>query len=212
MVSRDNIEKLLAFLREQAQEFPEPMSRHVIQAYGSDPFYILVSCLLSLRARDTVVIDVVHELFQHIDGPQDVLDMSKQKLENIIESTGFYHQKAKTLRHVSQVLLEEYDGEVPDAYQELVDIKGIGPKTANLVVSEAFKQPAICVDTHVHRIANHLGLVDTDDVEVTQEKLENIIPKEYWREINYLFVSWGQHGCTPQQAECTCPTDILQDC
>ena len=212
MVAEEKLKELFDFLEEKAQEFPEPMSQQVVEQYGKNPFLILVSCLLSLRARDSVVIDVVKDLFKKAQTPQEIVDMPQDELEELIKSSGFYHQKAKTLKHVSQVLLDEYGGTVPDTYKNLVDIKGIGPKTANLVLSEAFDMPAICVDTHVHRIANHLGIVDTDDVDATQKQLEKNIPKKYWKKINYLFVSWGQNGCTPQQSECTCPKDIIDDC
>ncbi len=211
-ISKEKLEKLFDFLTEKAQEFPEPMSEQVAEKYDNNPFLILISCLLSLRARDSVVINVVTDLFKEAQTPQEIVDMPREDLEKLIKSSGFYHQKAKTLQHVSQVLLDEYDGEVPDDYDTLTDIKGIGAKTANLVLSEAFDKPAIAVDTHVHRIANHLGLVDTEDVDETQEQLEEIIPKTYWKDINHLFVAWGQNGCTPQQSECTCPTEIIEDC
>jgi len=211
MISEEKIEKLFDFFEEKAQDFPEPMSQQVIEEYGQDPFLILVSCLLSLRARDSVVVDVVHDLFEHAKTPQAIVDMPKEKLEELIKSSGFFHQKAKTLKHISQVLLDTYDGEVPDDYDKLVDMKGVGAKTANLVLSEAFDKPAIAVDTHVHRIANHLGIVDTDDVDETQKQLEKKIPKTYWKDVNHYFVEWGQNGCTPRQKECTCPQDIISD-
>jgi len=214
MISENKIQQLFDFFREkaEAQGFPEPMSHQIISEYGQDPYLILVSCLLSLRARDSVIIDVVHDLFKEVTTPREMVDMSQEKLEDIIRSSGFYHQKAKTLKHVSQVVIDEYDGEVPDSYNALTDIKGIGAKTANLLLSVAFDKPAIAVDTHVHRIANHLGIVDTDDVDATQQQLEDTIPTQYWSDINYYFVLWGQNGCTPQQSECTCPTDIIEDC
>ena len=211
-LSEKKIRHLFSFLREKTDDVPDPMVTLIIQDYGRDPFLILISCLLSLRARDVVTYDICKKLFSEVANPEEMLAFPIKKLEKIIKSIGFYHRKARTLHSVSKVLLERFDGTVPSNYSDLVSIKGIGPKTANLVLSEAFGQPAICVDTHVHRIANHLGLVNTDDTDETEEKLKKMIPKELWSDTNYLFVKWGQNICTPQRKKCVCPRHIIEDC
>jgi endonuclease-3 len=148
-------------------------------------------------------------LFKRAQTPKELLAIPLHELEEIIRSSGFYHQKTRTLRSVSQALLDRFDGVVPDTRNELESIKGIGPKTANLVLSEAFDIPAICVDTHVHRIANHLGLVHTETPEETEKALKEIIPKNLWLQVNELFVKWGQNICTPYDNSCECPRNMV---
>ena len=125
-------------------------------------------------------------------------------LEKIIKPIGFYHHKAMVLKHVSKELLERFDGTVPQTESELLSIKYVGRKTANLLLSMAFDIPAICVDTHVHRIANHLGLVHTKTPEETEIGLKKIIPQSWWCKLNYMFVVWGQNICKPTTKKCHC--------
>ena len=127
---------------------------------------------------------------------------SDKKLEKIIFRTGFYHNKARTLKHVSSVLISEFHGSVPDTLEQLLSIRGIGRKTANLVLIKAFDKPGICVDTHVHRISNRLGLVNTKNADSTELQLRRTLPKIYWKEINDLMVKYGQNICRPTNPKC----------
>ena len=182
----------------------------IIQKYGKKPFLILISCLLSLRTKDTISLPVSLALFEHAQTPQELLNISIDKLENIIYKTGFFRQKAQTLHMVARQLLDQFDGIVPQIEDELLLLKGVGRKTANLVLGEAFGIPALCVDTHVHRISNRLGLVNSKTVEQTEQQLQKVLPKQFWIEWNRLLVMWGQNICLPINPRCrVCPNSIF---
>lgn len=175
------------------RDVPAPLSVAVVSAYGKDSFLILMSCLLSLRAKDTKTIDVVRTLFSVARTPQEFNALSHKELEKIIYSIGFYKQKARTIKSVTAQLLRDFGGKVPRTKEELLSIKGIGQKTANLVLSTAFDIPAICVDVHVHRLSNLLGLVHTKTPEETEQALEKVLPKSYWIRTNEVLVKLGQN-------------------
>ncbi len=185
--------KIIKLLKEKTKGMPEPMSQVLVSEYGHDPFIILMSCLLSLRARDVQTLPVSRELFKIARTPEEILAIPDKKLEKILFPLGFYHRKAKILKEVSRELIDRFGGKVPDNMEDLLSIKGIGRKTANLVLSQSFGIPAICVDTHVHRLANLFGLVHTKTPDQTEQELMKIVPKRYWSEINRLFVMWGQN-------------------
>lgn len=172
----------------------------------ADPFKILISCLLSLRSRDETTERISNELFQIADSPQKLSNIPIKKLEGIIYSTGHYHKKALTLKHVSEELLNRFEGLVPDNKEELLSIKGIGPKTANIVLNFAFNQEYIPVDVHVHVTANRLGWVKTKTAEKSEQELIKILPKKYWFEINGIFVLFGRTICITTSPWCSrCP-------
>ncbi len=203
---------IVKILRENSSSFSLPLINAVIEEYGKDSYLILVACLLSLRARDSTTIHVVRNLFIYVKSPLEMVNFPLEHLEKIIFKAVYYKQKALTLKFVSTQLLEKHGGEVPSSYQELTDIKGIGPKTAQLVLGTAFDVPAVCVDTHVHRISNRLGLVHTKTVEETQKALEQLLPKKLWTEWNFLLVMWGQNICLPLYPKCSaCPLFSLCD-
>ena len=156
-----------------------------------------------MRARDATTIHVCRELFSRVKTPQELLALPLSELKRIIFKTGFYQNKAQVLREVSHVILERFNGKVPATYDQLISIKGIGPKTANLVLGMAFDVPSICVDTHVHRISNRLGLITTKTVEQTEQELKKILPKKDWVVWNKLLVVWGQNVCTPLSPKCS---------
>jgi endonuclease III len=170
-----------------------PAADLIARKYQADPFMLLISCLLSLRARDSASLPASLALFDRAKTPKDILAIPRSELENIIYSVGFYRQKAKQIHSVCRELLERFGGKVPQTEHELLSIKGVGRKTANLVLGLAFGKPAICVDTHVHRLSNALGLVDTKTPEQTEKALQLILPKENWIEFNKLLVMWGQN-------------------
>lgn len=192
-----NIEKLVEQLRTVTANCQKPLITQLINEFGNNPFVVLVGCLLSLRSRDTATIYVARELFGRSTTPETLLKISVGDLEALIRPIGFYRNKAATLRHVAQELLARFDGNVPKSEEALLSIKGIGRKTANLVLGRAFGIPAICVDVHVHRLSNWLGVVKTADVLATEYELKKVLPKRLWIEWNELLVTVGQQGLEP---------------
>ncbi len=173
-----------------------------------DAFKILISCLLSLRTQDKNTEIASGRLFAVATTPKEILSLSDKKLEDLIFSSGHYRKKARTLKHVSKVILEEFNGRVPEKKEELMSIKGIGPKTANIVLAFAFGKDALPIDTHCHRIPNRLGLVKTKTPEQTEKELEKILPREYWRDFNAIFVQFGKDICVPISPKCSiCPIE-----
>ncbi|MBY0109827.1 MAG: endonuclease III [Candidatus Babeliaceae bacterium] len=181
---------------------PEPMSLMLVQDFGRDPYLILIACLLSLRSRDVVTYHVCKDLFRRVKTPEQMLKIPQKDLEVIIHKIGFFRRKATILKEVSQQLIDQFNGKVPKTLEKLLSIKGIGRKTANLVLAEAFDQPAICVDVHVHRLSNQLYLVHTNKPDETEFELQKIFPPHQWREINRLFVMLGQNSCQPMAQNC----------
>lgn len=175
-----------------------------------DPFKLLISCLLSLRARDEVTEKISEELFKIADTPKKIIDIDRRLLEKIIFSSGHYKKKAEVLKSVSKEIIERFRGKVPDNKEELLSIKGIGPKTANIVLSFAYKKQYLPIDTHCHRVSNRLGWVNTKTPLQTEETLEKILPKKYWEEFNGIFVQFGRKVCVPISPLCsTCPVNHL---
>jgi len=172
----------------------------------SDPFLVLIGTLLSLRTKDELTEKVMERLTQRAKTPQALLNIPEKKLQKLIYPIGFYRNKSRTLRDVSGIIIEKYGGHVPDSIDELLTIKGVGRKTANLVITEGFGKPGICVDTHVHRISNRLGIVSTKNPHETEESLREILPKRYWIMYNTLLVTFGKRICKPISPLCnTCP-------
>ena len=171
-----------------------------------DAFKILISCLLSLRTQDKNTEIVSKRLFEVADIPEQIAELSTSRLEKLIFSSGHYRKKARTLKHVSKVLIDEFGSEVPDDKEKLLSIKGIGPKTANIVLAFAFGKDVLPIDTHCHRIPNRLGWVKTKTPEKTEKELEKVLPKKYWNEFNGMFVQFGKEICQPISPWCSkCP-------
>ena len=197
---------IIKILRIATKDMVAPAATTITKQYGRNPFLILISCILSLRTRDTVSLPASQRLFEHAQTPQTLLLLSPSTIEKLIYPTGFYRHKAKEILAICTILLEKYKGKVPNTHEELIALPGVGPKTANLVLAEGFGIPAICVDTHVHRISNRLGLVKSKTVEQTEEQLKLVLPKHYWSEYNKLMVMWGQNICVPISPKCSiCP-------
>ena len=177
----------------------------------TSPFRTLIATLLSQRARDDQTIPVAEALFKVADTPQAVLALSRARLEKILRPSGKYRQNARRIQDISKILIADHDGKVPANEEQLLALPGVGRKTANIVLSRAFKKDAIAVDTHVHRITNRLGWVKTQTPEETEKALQKIIPKRYWRIVNRVFVRHGQEICAPQSPFCSkCP--LFQYC
>ncbi|MEM4152633.1 MAG: endonuclease III [Candidatus Pacearchaeota archaeon] len=200
-----NIDKVMNILARYFN-YSEKTTLNRMRCQKEDPFKILISCLLSLRTQDKNTEKVSKQLFAVAVTPEAIANMPLKKLEKLIYSSGHYKKKARTLKYVSKVLLEKYKGKVPNNKQELLSIKGIGPKTANIVLSFAFCQNVLPIDTHCHRIPNRLGWVKTKTPEQTEKALESILPKRYWREFNAIFVLFGKTICKPISPLCSkCP-------
>ena len=173
-----------------------------------NPFKILISTILSARTKDANTREATKRLFSQYRTPQEIANAPVSKLEDLIYAAGFYRVKARRIKEVSQIIHNEYHGDVPDKKENLLSLPGVGSKTANCVLVYAFKKPAIPVDTHVHRISNRLKWVSTKTPEKTEKKLEEILPKDQWIRINRLFVRFGQEICLPTNPRCEiCPLD-----
>lgn len=172
-------------------------------ASSRDPFRVLISCLLSLRTKDEVTRKASARLFRRADTPATMRRLRERTIERLIYPVGFYRTKARVIRGVCRTLIERYGGRVPDDLDELLTLKGVGRKTANLVVSAAYGKPGICVDTHVHRISNRLGYVKTRSPEETEQALRRTLPRRYWIVFNDLLVSFGQNLCKPISPLCS---------
>ncbi len=204
MKKSERIEKVM----ENLAKYYDYEERTTLNRMRKNPnaFKILISCLLSLRTQDKNTKKASKNLFTVADTPKKILQLSNKELEKLIYSSGHYKKKARTIKHVSKVIFEKHKGKVPDKKEELLKIKGIGPKTANIVLSFAFGQPVLPIDTHCHRIPNRLGWIKTKTPEQTEKELEKILPKKYWSEFNAIFVLFGQTLCRPISPKCSqCP-------
>ncbi|MCK4544784.1 endonuclease III [candidate division WOR-3 bacterium] len=183
----------------------------LIKERTNDPYRILISTILSLRTKDNVTSIASKKLFQKARTPFQMLKLNKKEIENLIFPVGFYHRKAENILEISKTLVENYNAKVPSSIDELLKFKGVGRKTANLVVTLGFGKPGICVDTHVHRISNRFGYVKTKTPDKTEMVLRKKLPQEWWIRYNDLLVAFGQTICKPISPLCSkCP--IAQYC
>lgn len=191
------------------KQYPTLPMRDLTQGH---PWKTLVATILSQRARDDTIIPLSRKLFETVgDTPQDFLKIDIKELEKIIFQSGCYHQKAKNIQACAKILIEKYNNKMPDTIEELTAMPGVGRKTANIVLSHCFEKPAIAVDTHVHRISNLIGWINTKTPEKTEQALMKVIPQKYWTTLNDLLVRHGQEICKPQNPQChRCP--ILPYC
>ena len=177
-----------------------------------NPFAILISTLLSLRTKDEVTAAATERLFALASTPEGMLRLTAEEIQKAIYPVGFYRTKAETILRTCRELIDRFDGSVPDTLDELLTLKGVGRKTANLVVSLGFGGEGLCVDTHVHRISNRLGYVRTKHPEETEFALREKLPREYWSRVNTLLVAFGRNTCRPISPLCsTCPLTAYCD-
>jgi endonuclease-3 len=202
VVTNKNIDQVVFRLREEMKHLPDPSVTLVGKRWQS-PFLVLISCILSLRTKDQTTLPASERLFKLADTPETMLKLSAQTIEKAVYPVGFYKTKARTILGICRDIIEKFDGKVPADIDTLLTMKGVGRKTANLVMVEGFRIPAICVDTHVHRISNRLGYVETKNPEETEWKLRDILPKKHWTEYNSLLVMWGQNICKPISPLCS---------
>lgn len=174
-----------------------------IAVMNGSPFKILISTVISLRTRDKVTLEASLRLFEKASDPKKMLTLGEKEIEKLIYPAGFYRRKATQIREISRILIEKFNGEVPKNTEDLIKLPGVGRKTANLTLGLGYGIPALCVDTHVHRISNRMGWVNTKTPEKTEFSLTKILPEKYWIEINELLVIYGQTICTPQSPFCS---------
>lgn len=209
-VKTDVFIRVLARLEEERPLEKAPVIA-LMAAQGKTPFCILIAAVLSARTRDEVTAAAAKRLFARADSPRALLGLSARRIERLIYPVGFYRDKARRIRGIAKELLERCDGRVPSRIEALLEFEGVGRKTANLVLSRAFGIPAVCVDTHVHRIANRLGYVRTRTPEQTESAIRATLPRKYWSRVNTVFVAFGQTICRPANPRCDdCP--VRTDC
>ncbi len=204
-VDARNVSRVLGILRRESKKWNAPVVT-LIGEQSRDPFKTLTGCILSLRTKDEVTAVAARRLFALADTPAKLAATPEAKIAAAIYPVGFYRTKARTLREIGRLLVERFAGRVPDDIDELLTLPGVGRKTANLVVSQAYGKPGICVDTHVHRITNRWAYVRTGNPEQTEMALRAKLPARHWIEINDLLVAFGQTICHPTSPRCSiCP-------
>ncbi|MCG3175509.1 MAG: Endonuclease III [Candidatus Omnitrophica bacterium] len=196
-----HLERVLSSLRTQHHRWEPPIAG----TFATGPnaaFKVLISTVLSLRTKDTTTGPASRRLFERAQTPRQMLELSARQIEKIVYPVGFYRTKARSILEICRILIERYDGRVPDDMDRLLELPGVGRKTANLVLTVGFGKPGICVDTHVHRISNRWGIVRTRTPEETEMALRRRLPRQHWIGYNDLLVVYGQNVCLPISPKC----------
>jgi len=195
----EDIHDVVRILRKEIRQWPVPAIGHYIET----PFTVLISCILSLRTQDRTTNAASERLFAMANTPESMLGIPVGVIEKAIYPVSFYRVKARTIHAICQELISRFGGDVPSSLDELLTLPGVGRKTANIVVTLAFRKPGIAVDTHVHRISNRLGYVRTKTPEDTEMSLRKKLPRRYWIVFNDLLVVYGQNLCKPISPFCS---------
>ncbi len=196
------IHAAIRLLRREVRRWQEPVVGVVARA-SRDPFQILIACVLSLRTKDKTTAEASQRLFALASSPATMVRLPLRRIETAIYPVGFYRTKAKQIREICRRLLDVYGGSVPDEIDALLTLKGVGRKTANLVVTVGYQKPGICVDIHVHRISNRWGYIKTKTPEESEQALRRKLPGQYWVTYNDLLVPFGQNVCQPVSPWCS---------
>ncbi|MCU0610415.1 MAG: endonuclease III [Candidatus Eisenbacteria bacterium] len=208
-MNNTTITRVLATIETAVIALDDPLATE--DTTDGDPYRILISCLLSQRTKEETTLQASRRLFAAAATPLDMVALSSEQIETLIYPVGFWKTKARHILSLSSILLSRHGGMVPADMGALLQLPGVGRKTANLVLADAFGIPAICVDIHVHRIMNRLGFVHTATPEDTETSLRHRLPRELWMNVNYLLVLFGRNICTPQSPRCSlCP--VRADC
>lgn len=186
-------------LRREVRRWRVPVVGH----YAQTPYTVLIACLLSLRTQDRTTHEAARRLFARAADPRAMLRLRRETIQRLIYPVGFYRTKARRILEISRLLLDRHGGHVPSTLEDLLQLPGVGRKTANLVVTVGYGKPGICVDTHVHRITNRWGYVRTRTPEQTEMALRRKLPRRYWIDLNELLVTYGQNLCTPISPWCS---------
>ena len=198
----NDINIVIRLVKKSIQQWPVPFMERLAKN-GPDPFKILVACVLSLRTRDQTTAEASERLFALSTDPRSMTHLNVAIIEKAIVPVGFYRTKAKQIRELSKQICQEFQGAVPDTIEGLLQLPGVGRKTANLVRTVGYKKPGICVDIHVHRICNRLGYVATKTANETEGILRQKLPQKHWIRFNSLLVPFGQNQCTPISPRCS---------
>ncbi|MBT7902903.1 endonuclease III [Candidatus Woesearchaeota archaeon] len=206
-LTKKEITQIIKLISKKILQFNRPlMDQLSLEKSKRDPYKVLISCLLSLRTKDEITEKATAKLFLKIKKPKDLVKLNLSQIEKIIYPVGFYKTKSQRIKNISQELIDNYDSIVPDSLTELLNFKGVGRKTANIVLSHGYDIAAFAVDTHCHRIPNRIGLVNTNVPEETETELIKIIPKSKWIEFGSALVTFGQNICKPIGPKCDlCP-------
>ena len=204
-----HFDEIFSALKKELRKYNQPVVSRSKQENKDTPFVTLVSCLLSLRTKDKVTEQASRRLLIKYNTPEKLVQLSEQQIASLIYPVGFYKTKAKRIKEISQLLLDKYQGKVPDRFEELLTLKGVGRKTANVVMVYGHKKHGyLPIDTHCHRIPNRFGWIKTKTPEDTEYALKKILPSEYWDDFNDLFVTFGQTICVPISPFCSrCPVE-----
>ena len=197
-----DIHKIIKILKEDVKKWDIPVVS-IVAERTRDPFKVLISCILSLRTKDGTTAQASQRLFSLADNPAEMSELSVKEIERVIYPVGFYRTKARNIKEICHTLINDYDSKVPDEIDELLKLKGVGRKTANLVVTIGYDKEGICVDTHVHRISNRWGYIKTKTPEESEMALRKKLPKRYWKIYNDLLVTFGQNLCKPISPLCS---------
>lgn len=168
----------------------------------NDPYLVLICCILSLRTNDKITFGASQRMLKLGRTPMEILKLDIEELSRAIYPVGFYRNKAKQIIELSQEIVSKYESKIPKTIEELIKFKGVGRKTANLVLAKGHNIPALCVDVHVHRICNRIGFLNTKIPDETEMQLRNILPKKHWKDFNTLLVTHGQNICKPRKPLC----------
>lgn len=203
------IDEIFEILSIEVKKYKVPVV-DLIKIQTGSPFKILIATILSARSNDKTTAVVSERLFKFVKDANDFDKYDEEQLSEIIFPIGFYKNKAKFLKKLPSVLNKNFNGVIPHTIDELITLPGVGRKTANLVLAQAFEIPAICVDVHVHRILNRIDYVRTKTPYETEMRLRKKLPKKYWLTVNTVFVMFGQYLCRPVSPKCSiCPIEHL---
>jgi endonuclease-3 len=209
VTSNRDFAEILGAMVERVDGEPLPSVTEVA-ARTEDPFRVLFTTMISLRTKDEVTAEAAERLFLEAPTVEALAEMSEGRIAHLIYPAGFYRTKAKSIRAAAQIILRDHQGRIPASLEALTALPGVGRKTANLVLGLSFGIPAICVDTHVHRIANRLGWVETKTPEKTERALAQLLPEKSWIPVNGVFVAYGKQVCTPVSPFCsTCVVNTV---
>ena len=209
-MTTETLENVLTVLKAESKTWQAPIVTLVAER-SKDPFQILISTILSLRTKDDVTTEASRRLFNKAKTPNQMLKLSAEQIQRLIFPVGFYKRKAENIREVCHILIHEFNSRVPDDLEKLLELPGVGRKTANLVITLGFNKPGICVDTHVHRISNRLGYVRTRTPDETEMTLRKKLPIRWWIPINDILVAFGQTLCKPISPFCS-HCKVFKDC
>lgn len=198
-----NLSIVLKRIEKAVKPYPKAAMFELYERGYTSLFEQLISCIISIRTLDETTIPLSEKLFQMVRTPKELIKLSPKKLEHLLHGATFPGQKAYTMLGIAKAAIDQYNGELPANFQKLTELKGVGPKCANLALGVSKKQAAISVDVHVHRVTNRWGFVETSSPEQTMLQLQQKVPQQKWIDINRLLMPFGKHVCTGRLPHCS---------